>query len=279
MLNRFRDRFGTAGLIVAVLALILAVAGTALAAGGALTGKQKKEVTKIAKKYAGKPGAPGAQGPAGPQGAAGTNGKDGSNGTNGKDGVSAEAASFSGTAHGCQAGGIEVKSAKPAVFVCNGKAGTFSTEALPSGQTLTGIWGMEIGTIEIEGAPHGGELGLATISFPIRVTPAPTQLIWVKASGSSGLVINPANGAFVKLLASPEEVEEACPGSAADPQAVAGNVCMYTTFEESVDFDNGLFAHPHRATSPDPTNGAVFPFLNTEGEPGLISGSWAVTAG
>jgi hypothetical protein len=274
MLQRFRDRFGTAGLIVSILALVLAVAGAAFAAGGGLTGKQKKEVTKIAKQYAGKPGAPGAQGAAGPQGAAGTNGtngKDGADGTNGKDGVSAEATSFSGNAHGCESGGVEVKSAKPAAFVCNGKKGTFSTESLPSGQTLTGIWGQQ------ESSEHL-TISLATISYPIRVSPAPTQLVWVKAGGGSALVVNPANGAFVKLLEEAEEVEEFCPGSAAEPQAVAGNVCMYTAFEEEATFDTGLFGHPQRATSPDPTSGAVFPFAFTASEAGLISGSWAVTA-
>ena len=52
MYRRFHQRFGAAGLIVSILALILALTGAAFAASG-LTGKQKKEVTKIAKQYAG----------------------------------------------------------------------------------------------------------------------------------------------------------------------------------------------------------------------------------
>jgi len=99
-----REPFGKAGLTVGVIALVFAMLGGAYAAG-TLTAKQKKEVTKIAKKYAGKDGATGPQGPqglqgpkgdpgvkgdTGPQGApgvAGTNGTNGTNGTDGEDGA------------------------------------------------------------------------------------------------------------------------------------------------------------------------------------------------
>lgn len=106
-----REPFGTAGLIVACVALIAALTGAAYAAGG-LNAKQKKEVKKIAKQFAGKPGAPGATGPAGPAGAKGDTGAAGANGTNGKDGIN-------GT---------------------NGKTGFTST--LPPGETETGAWGI-----------------------------------------------------------------------------------------------------------------------------------------
>src|SRR5690349_24138099 len=81
-----REPFGTAGLIVACVALIAALGGTALAAAK-LNSTQKKEVEKIAKKYAGKPGAPGAQGSAGPAGNDGSNGTNRTNGTDGEDGT------------------------------------------------------------------------------------------------------------------------------------------------------------------------------------------------
>jgi hypothetical protein len=94
-----REPFGTAGLIIACVALIASLAGGAYAASGGLSAKQKKEVKKIAKQFAGKPGATGAAGakgdqgpkgdtgPEGKQGAAGTNG---TNGTNGEDGACSE---------------------------------------------------------------------------------------------------------------------------------------------------------------------------------------------
>jgi Collagen triple helix repeat (20 copies) len=80
-----REPFGKAGLTVAVIALVLAMVGGAYAAG-ALTGKQKKEVEKIAKKFAGKPGAPGATGQAGSAGPAGKNGAQGLQGDPGQPG-------------------------------------------------------------------------------------------------------------------------------------------------------------------------------------------------
>jgi hypothetical protein len=86
MLSRLHNKLGTAGLTVSIVALVLAVSGTALAASGALTGKQKKEVEKIAKKYAGKPGAPGATGPAGVPGPAGAKGDKGDQGSKGPEG-------------------------------------------------------------------------------------------------------------------------------------------------------------------------------------------------
>ncbi len=91
-----REPFGTAGLIVAMIALVTALGGTALAAKGALTGKQKKEVEKIAKKFAGKPGAAGATGltgatgPAGPRGATGAEGDQGIQGEQGEPGEPGE---------------------------------------------------------------------------------------------------------------------------------------------------------------------------------------------
>lgn len=127
--RRFHDRFGAAGVALGAIALILALGGTALAAKGALTGKQKKEVEKIAKKFAGKPGAPGATGPGGPAGPQGPAGAAGADGEDGANGVSAKATSFSGNAHGCTEGGIEVTSAEPTVFVCNGKKGTNGVSA------------------------------------------------------------------------------------------------------------------------------------------------------
>lgn len=116
-----REPFGTAGLLVAILALVLATTGAAFAAG-ALTGKQKKEVTKIAKKYAGKPGAAGATGPAGPVGPAGPKGDTGPKGDKGDQGEKG-------------AKGDKGEKGEPGE---DGETGF--TETLPPGQTETGTW-------------------------------------------------------------------------------------------------------------------------------------------
>lgn len=161
-IRAIREPFGTAGLIVACVALIAALGGTALAASGALTSKQKKEVTKIAKKYAGKPGAAGPQGPAGPLGApgpAGANGKDGAPGAPGNSVVSEEVS----PGGECEAGGysFEVEGSGETNFVCNGSAAS-QDETLRAGEEFTGVWSVTTTT-----APAGATAtALATIPFP-----------------------------------------------------------------------------------------------------------------
>jgi hypothetical protein len=155
MYQRFHDRFGLAGVIIAVIALIAALGGTALAAAG-LSSKQKKEVTKIAKKYAGKPGA---VGPAGP---AGANGKDGINGAPGEKGTKGDT------------GEKGAKGEKGET----GEAGACSTEnpecVLPSGATLQGHWGFGNSTV----------VGIAPFSFGIAVEPAPS-VVFVETEGEN----------------------------------------------------------------------------------------------
>ena len=64
MFAKLHNRFGTAGLVVAVVALIAALAGTAIAAGG-LNAKQKKELTPKLEALIKPPGFTG-QAPGGP---------------------------------------------------------------------------------------------------------------------------------------------------------------------------------------------------------------------
>ncbi len=193
-----REPFGTAGLIVACVALILALTGAAFAAAG-LTGKQKKEVEKIAKKFAGKPGAPGAQGPAGSNGAAGAKGATGQQGPKGATGAQGSAgpkgeAGAAGKspkvveegASLCEGkGGVvyEVAGSKEEAEICNGKEGQDGQPGspwavggtLPPGATETGYWSFNAPpgkiTVDVEGATKeivlAAEKVGAPISFPI----------------------------------------------------------------------------------------------------------------
>ncbi len=86
MFSKLHQQFGSAGLVLSVVAIVLALAGGAYAAGGGLSSKAKKEVTAIAKKYAGKPGTNGLTGATGLAGTNGTNGTNGTAGTNGVNG-------------------------------------------------------------------------------------------------------------------------------------------------------------------------------------------------
>jgi hypothetical protein len=212
--HRLKEPFGKAGLTVAICALVLALVGGAYAAGG-LTKSQEKQVTKIAKKYAGKPG------PAGPAGAAGTAGTNGTNGAAGKNGTN-------GT---------------------NGKEGSPWTAGgtLPSGSTEAGTWAAQP---EVVPGTGGISFGNAPISFTIPLAQTPT--VELEPEGYTG-----ALGAN-------------CPGSAAEPGAKAGFLCVYTT---SAAFGSGITL----STETVGKTGDILAFKATNaGE--LIAGTWAVTA-
>jgi hypothetical protein len=224
-IRAIREPFGTAGLIVACVALVAALGGTALAAKGALTGKQKKEVEKIAKKFAGKPGAAGAQGPAGPQGAqgaAGAAGKDGAQGAQGAtgatgapgaagaqgakgaDGKSVEAVQLSTADAQCghRGGAIyEVEESGEETEVCNGADGSPWTVGgtLPPGQKETGVW-----------TTTGFTTGPAfTAALPFFI-PIPQSL----------------EGAEVHFETD-EDFFESCISIAAKPAPKPGHLCVY----------------------------------------------------
>jgi hypothetical protein len=174
MFSTLRTRFGIPG-VISVIALIFAMLGGAYAANSNSGAGGKATASAKAKKGPRGPKGPkGDTGPQGPQGAKGdagaagangapgANGKDGAPGAGGKDGTSAEGISFSGEKGSCKEGGVEVKSAKPTAFVCNGAKGqTGFTETLPSGKTETGTWSVIVPpTTEIFSY-------YTTISFPI----------------------------------------------------------------------------------------------------------------
>jgi hypothetical protein len=223
-IRAIREPFGTAGLVVACVALIAALGGTALAAKGALTGKQKKEVEKIAKKFAGKPGAPGAAG------ANGANGKDGAAGANGKDGTSGASAknvvltTLTPGQEGCVEGGTKVEvEGNPASkkAVCNGVEGLEGEPGdpwtaggtLPAGATETGVFAQQT-------SAESGEAGIfAPISFPILLDADTTTSV-------SGTVVPSPIPSHIKQVGS-EGDGGVCPGDANSPQAAPGYLCIY----------------------------------------------------
>jgi hypothetical protein len=278
MYQRYKERFGTAGVVIGVIALILALGGTAFAAAK-LNSTQKKEVEKIAKKNAGKPGAPGATGPAGTPGTNGTNGKDGTNGTPGAPGESVTATTITGPA-GCEKGGSEFKVGATTTYACNGKNGTTGfTETLPSEKTETGTWGYTFNEA-------GNEIQIVPISFPIPLEtplegtgcktnpPAATcHVHYIKVNGMEDV----GSGEEV----TPTQCGAAVGGSAAEPQAAPGNLCVYASelggyeaFQvraaERINNPSAGFGEEGAAVS-----GAVMIF---EEQVGVGYGTWAVTA-
>ncbi len=81
------DQFGTAGLVLSIVAIVLALGGGAYAASHSATASKAKAGKPGPRGKTGPQGAPGATGPAGPAGPAGTNGTNGKDGTNGTNGT------------------------------------------------------------------------------------------------------------------------------------------------------------------------------------------------
>lgn len=267
-IRAIREPFGTAGLVVACIALIAALGGTALAAAK-LNSKQKKEVEKIAKKFAGKPGAPGAQGPAGPQGPAGANGKDGAagqngtNGTNGTNGASVSSTELGPGDPNCATGGSEFKvgSATP-TFACNGEAGTFGGP-LPSGETETGTWGGASRNRLSYSENEAGELeqsisnstAIIPISFAAPVESAPEPL-YVDLEGPA---------------------VAGCPGLENGlPTAEPGKLCVYQSF--STVTATPSFAQGSNFFEPGADSAGTEMLFTCSGSSCLWAGVWAVTA-
>jgi len=265
-----REPFGTAGLIVACIALVLALTGAAFAAG-ALTGKQKKEVEKIAKKFAGKPGAAGAQGPAGPQGPAGAAGKNGSNGSNGTNGAAGPTGPTGPKGAAGSAGAVGETGPTGAT----GPTGSFGGQPTEPGVTLTGRWvaSGNVQTLEIEkeGTPEtisvGDPSAYAAISLPQPV-----------AIGSSVEVHFQTEENF-KDFDGAGEGTVGCTGSFAAPTAPPGALCIYTSLNPA-GFKNMSF----EGSGPPPLFGGEFNRYGTtlkflvKGPEALAIGSWAVTS-
>jgi hypothetical protein len=141
VISRVHRKLGTASFVISIIALVVALTGGAYAASGALTGKQKKEVEKIAKKYAGKPGAPGATGAKGDAGAPGAAGQQGVGGKQGPEGKRGEEGEPGEEGSPWTAGGT-----------------------LPSGATETGAWVLNTTAAATD--------AYTSISFPIHLKAA-----------------------------------------------------------------------------------------------------------
>ncbi|MFN8109375.1 MAG: hypothetical protein U0Y82_05960 [Thermoleophilia bacterium] len=134
-----------------------------------------------------------------------------------------------------------------------GPAGPFQT-SLPSGQTMRGVYAVT--GMGVSGAAQNGESAAVTFPFALAATPTPHFI----AKGGSAI---------------PE-----CPGTAAAPQAAAGQLCVY----EGGQFSNAAVTTVDPATQGTPgasrwgfilssapgSNGSSFSWNS--------HGTWAVTA-
>ncbi|MCW2988200.1 MAG: hypothetical protein JWM24_1138 [Solirubrobacterales bacterium] len=210
-IRSIREPFGKAGLIVGVVALVFAMVGGAYAAGG-LTKSQEKQVTKIAKKFAGKPGAAGANGTNGTNGGAGAKGDAGAPGSPGAPGESVTISAASG-AECPSGGGTKFTNKTGSAKACNGTTGF--TETLPSGKSEHGTFGVT------SVVPEQPAVWIP-ISFSI---PLATPMSDESECGKLG-----KEPCHVHVIGLGEEGEEGCEGGTGHaPIAEPGNLCIYIT--------------------------------------------------
>jgi hypothetical protein len=236
MFSPLRNRFGIPG-VISVIALVFAMFGGAYAAsndsGGKATASAKAKKGPRGPRGATGPAGPagpvGPAGPAGPAGAKGDTGAAGANGTNGKDGApgtpgtpgapgtsvtaTESAGAIEGHCNGTTSGGLggsKFVAGASKTYACNGKDGAPWTAGgtLPVGSTETGGWA-------IAGATYFDAVAFfsaTAISLPVPLAAdLPEEQVEVNGIGFSG------------------SVGENCPGSAAEPKAASGFLCVYTT--------------------------------------------------
>ncbi len=266
MFKRFKQRLEASGpgVTLAVIAIVLALTGGAFAAAGKLTGPQKKEVEKIAKKFAGKRGKPGATGPAGKDGTNGANGTNGKDGTNGKNGENGKSVVVNPEAKGanCQEGGVSVEVAESGSkkFVCNGLKGEAGEEGspwtaggtLPPGATETGVWTFT-GNVGDKKGIH------VSLSFPIPLAENLGESrvhVWKDADFATN-----------------------CQGGYAEPTAPPGNLCVYISALESTEGTKfaGIFPVENEGVRGASKMGALLFFQPPTSEEASGTGTFAVT--
>ncbi len=258
MISRIHRQLGTAGFVIAIVALIAALGGGAYAASGVLSAKQQREIRRIARGVAetgpqGPAGAPGSRGPQGPAGAGlqGETGATGAQGPQGDKGFRGESVFVvpldpsNGTGHCEEAGGAKFTNETGEAFACNGEGGGGGgggyPETLPSGRSETGFWEVQ----GEKGRVLADTFALTTISFTLPLTSPPTETVMIDSDATS------------------EETAK-CPGEFTDPEATPGILCLYPSAAAVV-------ATPIAGPQ---TFGAALVFPKTVEE----AGSWAVQA-
>jgi hypothetical protein len=232
-IRAIREPFGTAGLVVAIVALVAALGGGAYAATNDSGGKATASA-KGKQGPRGKTGKTGPAGPAGPAGLAGPKGDAGAAGSAGAAGAPGTSVKNEAEPKGanCKEGGTKLVGSAT-TFACNGEKGAPGApgepgepwavgNTLPSEAMETGVWRFVSHNKVVEdGEGKVSEVAEANqyvpISFPIPLAAADAEGITVKSLGTT----------------SPPDPN--CPGTAEEPKAEPGFLCVYASpFETSL---------------------------------------------
>jgi hypothetical protein len=262
MFSRIRRRLTYAN-VAMTLALVFAMTGGAYAASKVLITSTKQIKPSVLAQLKGKTGpagpagAPGPAGPQGPQGAAGAEGKPGGTGPEGKTGAKGETGAKGAT-------GPKGETGEKGAAGAEGKEGSPWTAGgtLPSGKTETGTW--SAGPV-----PAGEAEMFGSISFAIPLASAVTPVTVTLEQSEK------------------KEVPAGCSGTATEPKADPGNLCVFEGVAEA----EGGAGHLSRfvvapgeaigtALNKTGTTGALVLVLpNTQAKtPTVMTGTWAVTA-
>ena len=288
MFSTLRTRFGIPG-VISVIALVFAMFGGAYAASNS-SGGGKATASAKAKKGPqgprGPKGATGPAGPAGPQGPAGAKGDPGAagaNGSNGAPGQSVTSKAIPTSSATCNhLGGSEFTATTGTTTACNGVKGDPGepwSAVLPSGESETGVWALPLQwTVRQPDKDGIKQTQFVAFNFPIPLE--------AKIPGTNMHFVNPA-GKEVILgpTFQPEEVTAVnCLGSAADPTASPGHLCVYAAYTDAsaidagfIDPSNAGFNFPVGSASSAKT-GALLQFEREPEKMGKAMGTWAVTA-
>jgi hypothetical protein len=220
MFSRIRKRITYAN-VAMTLALVFAMSGGAYAASKYLITSTKQINPKVLKALKGKNGTNGANGTNGvngKDGAAGTQGLNGGAGEKGEKGASGESVAYKEvpTSDKTKCGGLggaEYTVGGKTTLICNGQTGF--TETLPAGKTEKGMWAAA--------APEGG-IATEGVSFNIPLKSAPT--------------VHYINVGEKELTATSEVTSTVCTGTAANPTASEGALCVYAHLEGHVSDGN-----------------------------------------
>lgn len=264
MFSRLRNRFGIPG-VISVIALVFATMGGAYAANGSDgSGDSKASASAVKKGSKGPRGPRGPRGPKGPAGPAGQQGPQGSQGPQGPAGApglqglkGAPGAAGATGATGLNgaagptgatgATGSDGSAGATGATGATGPAGGFAA-ALPSGETLTGSWGLS--------TMLGSSVTMDTYSFSIPLAAALDEN-------------------HVKYLPASHAGTTECPGKNDSPDAAPGYLCV---------FEGASMGNTPNPTIYDPLTPGVTPgagktgFLVIDPTVGLVTGTWAVTA-
>jgi hypothetical protein len=239
--------------VAMTLALVFAMSGGAFAASKYLITSTKQIKPSVLKQLKGKTGPTGKEGPKGANGTNGTNGEKGAPGTNGNPGANGKSVvagvELGGT--NCAEGGsnFEVEGSATKYYACNGKEGSPWTASgiLPSGKTEKGAWGV---------ISSGFALASITFTIPLSAAPTPNYVTVTEWNGGTP--------------------PTACRGTAEEPTATAGNLCVYETSTA------GTSGTPTISSAADGGSvvghaGKTGALITVIGSPAEAYGTWAVT--